>query len=248
LFDPADDIAPSPKAERLRLSTRRRFIKIGGATLLTGSVLGACSDPDPKPRAADLDQPAGRPTTTVPSTTAPATPQELDLMLLRTASSLEILAIDLYQQALDSGALDTPAVRAAIETFQRHHRDHAAALQAATSERGGTPYTEPNRVVMRSVVVPVLPTLTDEPAITHFARTLENIAASTCSHAAGSLSNPADRRTMMSIGGDEARHAVVFDHLLGTSPTESAPAPFINTDVLGEGVAGRIPDAARVPA
>jgi hypothetical protein len=248
LFDPAADIAPRSRADVLGLSTRRRFIKVGGATLLTASVLGACSDPDPEPTAADLDEPRHRPPTTTASTTEPPTPPELDLMLLRTGTSLELLAVDVYQQALDSGALSTPAVRSAIDLFQHHHHDHAAALQQATSEHGGTPYTEPNAVVMRSVVVPALPTLTDEPAITRFARSLENMAASTYTHAAGALSNPADRRTMASIGGVEARHAAVFDLLLGTPPRETAPAAFINTDVLGDDVVGRIPDAARIPA
>ena len=168
-------------------------------------------------------------------------------MLLRTGTSLELVAVDLYQQALDSGALRTPAVQSAIETFLHHHRDHAAALQYATSEHGGAPYTESNAVVMRSFVVPVLPTLTDEAAITRFARSLESVVASTYTHAAGEMSNPADRRTMMSLGGAEARHAAVFAHLVGMPPDRTAPVPFINTDVLGDDVDGRIPDAARIP-
>jgi len=247
LFDPAAGVAHSSKAELLGLSTRRRFLKIGGATLLTAGVLGACSDPDRTPTAGDLEPPGRRPTTTT-STIPPANPQELDLVLLRTGSSLELLAVDFYQEVLDSGGLSTPEVRAAVATFQHHHRDHAAALQLATSEHGGTPYTEPNAVVMRTVVMPALPMLTDEPAITRFARSLESVAASTYTHAAGVLTSPDDRRTMLSIGGLEARHAAVFDGLLGSSPTAAAPESFINTDVLGEGVDGRIPDSARVPA
>jgi hypothetical protein len=246
LFDPAADVTQSAKAELLGLSTRRRFLKIGGATLLTASVLGACSDPEPRPTADDLEPPRLRSTTTT-STPEPTSPQERDLMFLRTGTSLELVVVDVYQQALDSGALRTPAVLSAIETFLHHHRDHAAALQHATSEHGGTPYTEPNAVVMRSVVVPVLPTLTDEQAIARFARSLESVAASTYTQAAGELSNPADRRTMMRLGGAEARHAAVFAHLVGTAPSETASEPFINTDVLGDDVDGRIPDAARIP-
>jgi hypothetical protein len=247
LFDPATGAAPETKAALLGLSTRRRFIQVGGATLLTASVLGACSDSERRPSEAGRRPPGVRSTTTT-STIEPTSPQERDLMFLRTGTSLELLAVDVYQQALDSGALTTPAVQSAVEMFLHHHRDHAAALQFATSEHGGTPYTEPNPVVMRSVVVPVLPTLTDEPAITDFARSLEMVAASTYAHAAGELSNPIDRRTMMSLGGAEARHAAVFAHLVGTSPTATTPEPFINTDVLGDDVAGRIPDAAHVPA
>jgi hypothetical protein len=247
LFDPAAAVAPSAKAELVGLSTRRRFLKIGGATLLTAGVLGACSEAEPRPSEADLEPPGLRSTTTTP-TTEPTDPRERDLMFLRTGTSLELVAVDVYQQALDSGALSTPAVRSAVETFLHHHRDHAAALQFATSEHGGTPYTEPNPVVMRSVVVPALPTLTDEPAITRFARSLESVTASTYTHAAGELSNPTDRRTMMSLGGAEARHAAVFAHLVGTLPTRTVPEPFINTDVLGDDVDGRIPDDARTPA
>ena len=247
LSDPAAAVSPSSMAELVGLSTRRRFLKIGGATLLTAGVLGACSEKDPRPSEADLEPPGLRSTTTT-SIPEPTDPRERDLMFLRTGTSLELVAVDVYQQALDSGALRTPAVRSAIETFLHHHRDHATALQQATSEHGGTPYTEPNAVVMRSVVVPVLPTLTDEAAITRFARSLESVAASTYTHAAGELSDPAGRRTMMSLGGAEARHAAVFAGLVGAAPARTAPEAFINTDVLGTDVDGRIPDAARVPA
>jgi len=87
--------------------------------------------------------------------------------------------------------------------------------------------------------------LTDEAAILRFARSFENVATSTYAHAAAVLTEPADRRTMMGIGGVEARHAAVLQHLLEDAPA-AVTRPFIRTDVLTGEEDGRIPDTALV--
>ena len=78
-----------------------------------------------------------------------------------------------------------------------------------------------------------------------FARSFENVAASTYAHAAAVLTERADRRTMMGIGGVEARHAAVLQQLLEDAPA-AVPRPFIRTEVFASEEDGRIPDTALI--
>jgi hypothetical protein len=245
--DPASSgSAPDARFDLLGVSSRRAFLKVGGATLLTATVLAACADTsDPEP-SADPVGTLGRPTTTAPRDLAPLRPEETSLVLLRTATSLELLHVDVYRKTLDAGALGSPGTLAAIRMFEHHHHDHADALQQATVEHGGVAYTKPNEVVWRTVVMPALPLLGDEASVVRFARSLESSAASTYAHAAATLTDPADRRTMMRIGGVEARHAAVLQRLLGEAPAAGRPGAFLNTDVMGDDGDGRVPDTALV--
>ena len=124
--DGALPVSSEAKAGMLGVPNRRGFFKIGGATLLGAAVLAACGGDDEDHSVAESG--GGQGTTT----TAAEGAAENDLTLLRTASSLEVLAVETYDRAIESGLVTTQAVADAAQLFRDQHDEHAAALQGAT--------------------------------------------------------------------------------------------------------------------
>lgn len=236
-----DQHSRSDRAAALSMPDRRGFFRIGGVSIVGASLLVACGDDDEvvtpdvdgaDPTAAPTDPPADP--TAAPDPTAEPEPteepmggNEMDLVLLRTATSLELAAVEAYQAAIDNaGALGiTAPVAEAATLFQSHHAEHAAALQGATDEAGGMAYEEPNPFFMENVVNPTVAELTDEMATVEFALQLENAASQTYTFAGGTLSTPMLRQTIMSIGGVESRHAAVLRGVLGQLQTPNVFNP-----------------------
>ena len=181
---------------------RRRFLQIGGVGVLSAAVLAACGKDDNKSAATGSDK---------SKTAGTAT----DLAILRTASSLEHVAIDVYQKAIDNaGALGiTAAVADVAKLFQSQHRDHAGLFEGATKEAGGTPFTKANPAVMQSLATRI-GALKTESDVLMLARDLENVAAATYQSTVGAFDNLAYNAAAMSVGGVEARHAALLNGVL----------------------------------
>ena len=118
-----------------------------------------------------------------------------------------------------------PAVIDAATLFRDHHRAHADARQrrADRRRRGRVHRAEPVPARERRAARtwPTSPTRTGSSS---FARDLENIAAGTYAYAAGVLSTPDLRQTIMSIGGVESRHATALALVLDpTGEVRRAP-------------------------
>jgi hypothetical protein len=179
---------------------RRRFLQIGGASMLSAALLAACGDDDNNNDAASAK---------------PGKTRDADVAILRTASSLEHVAIDVYQKAIDNaGALGiTAAVADVAKLFQAQHRDHAALFEGATKQAGGTPFTTANPAVMQSLAARIAALKTETDVVT-LARDLENVAAATYQSTAGAFENLAYNAAAMSVGGVEARHAAVLNGVL----------------------------------
>lgn len=224
----------APEAARAQLAgapDRRSFLRIGGISVAGATVLAACG----KKKAANKPGQSGttQPTTTAaadaPSTTAvvPTTQPnpddaKLDLSLLRTATSIELLAVAVYAKA--APLVKDPTVLAAAKLFSDQHSEHARLLQATTRQSFGADkvYDKPNEYLMTNLVTPTLPNLKSDLDIAQFALSLENTAASTYVFAASQLSVAKLRQAIMAIGGVEARHAAVLGGVLKTVvPTES---------------------------
>jgi hypothetical protein len=230
------------KAQLLGLPGRRQVLTLGGATLLGAAVFAACGS-DSETTAGDTGDPTTSTTERAPVTTEPD-PEEaarLDLVLLRTAASLENLAVAVYGVALGTSSVAElpveisfdPAVANAAELFQSHHEAHADALNAALEDLGEQAYTEPNKYIFDNAVTPQISSLTNEEAVIRYARDLENIAAGTYAHAAGQLSSPELRQTIMSIGGVEARHAAALSMVLDVSGRNAVPLAFTDASPRG---------------
>ena len=192
---------------------RRRFLHIGGLTIATAAVFAACGDSEltgvnEQQEEEKEEGDAG------------------DIRILRTASSLELLAVEVYGKALDSGLVKTVVVADAAKLFQEQHREHAQLFQGATKRLGGEPFEEPNPVVMKSLEGP-LSQLADEAGVVTLALDLERAAAATYQASVGRFKDAALNQAAMSVGGVEARHAAVLSAALGQP---GAPDAFAKTD------------------
>jgi rubrerythrin len=210
--------------------TRRQLFKVGGAAIFGAAVLAACGDDD---SGAPQTSP-GSPTTTrtPPTTGAPATTAapptttdgggSQDLVLARTAASLEQLAVDSYGAA--AGLLTTRAIKRAASLFAEHHQLHLDALNGAITGAGGEAVTMRNQAVYDAVVKPAIDAARTESDAVNLALQLEEAAAQTYVFAGGALSTPQLRSTIMTIGGVEARHAAVLRMAaLGQPPLDVFP-------------------------
>jgi hypothetical protein len=195
---------------------RRQFFKIGGATIMGAAVLAACGSDD---EGGTTDATGGN-----GDTTTTAAGDNMDLPLARTAASLEKLAVDTYQAGIESGLVTTAAIGEAATLFQSHHQTHLDALNGAIKDLGGDEVTEMNQAVYDALVKPAVDAAKAEADIVQIALDLELAAAQTYAFAGGTLTTPALRSTIMTIGGIEARHAAVLQVAAqGASPLDVFP-------------------------
>lgn len=189
--------------------SRRRLLCSGGVTVALGTLVSACSGDDPAPAAA--------PTTETPS----EDPRRdvTDLALLNTALSLEVLAFDTYQVAVDGGMLQQREVADALARFQQHHAEHRDALVGVVEAAEGEPFTTANPVAKVTLVNPALAAVTEERDFVRLARDVEQICAQLYVHAASMLDAPELRSTVMAIGAVASRRATFLD-LLGDLGSE----------------------------
>lgn len=205
--------------------SRRKLLRIGALAVGGSGFLLGCSADEPDP---DADQPAAVPAETEREQ---ATGPEVDVSLLNTALSVEVLAVDMYQVAFDLALVDSTEVTAASALLQEHHRVHRDIVFAAVEALGGDPFTTANPVVKAALVDPGLASVSVEGDFVALARDLEHAAAQLYVHATTALSTQELRSTAMSIGGVTSRHATVLDLLgdlgnerLALFPTEN-PLP-----------------------
>jgi len=203
---------------------RRRFIQIGGLSVATAAIFAACGS--------DKGSSSSSATTEATTTTIDAM---ADVQILRTASSLEVLAVDVYQKAIDSGLVKTQAIADAAKLFQSQHKEHAGLFEGATKKAGGEVFDKANPVVMQSLQG-ALSQLKDETGVVQLALQLEMAAAATYQSTVGAFKDPTLNQAAMSVGGVEARHVAV---LLGVLKQPQVPKAFQTTDgavAVGTGV------------
>jgi len=216
LMDPASRADDAAKHDLLLSAVnRRRFLQIGGVSVLSAAVLAACGGSDDSDGGGDN---AGGAETTKKSDT--------DITILRTASSLEHVAIDVYEKAITSGLVTTAAVADVAKLFQQQHRDHAALFEGATKEAGGEAFVTANPAVLQSLQARIA-ALGSERDVIVLARDLEGVAAATYQSTVGAFDNVKLNQATMSVGGVEARHKAVLDSVLKQNPH---PAAFHKTE------------------
>ena len=209
---------------------RRKFLRIGGVTVATAAVFAACGTDDSDPGIGTTPRASSE-------TTAGGAGDGVDgdIRILRTASSLEALAVDVYQKAIDSGLVQTAAVADAAKLFQAQHREHGELFQGATKKLGGQAFDKPNPVVLQSLQGPI-GALQDEMGVLQLALMLEQAAAATYQSTVGAFHDASLNQAAMSVGGVEARHVAVLSSVLEMAPV---PKAFQTTDgavVAGTGV------------
>jgi hypothetical protein len=207
---------------------RRRFMQIGGLSVATAAVFAACGNGSTTTAA------TGETTTTV-DTTSGVGSMATDIKILRTASSIEQLAVDVYQKAIDSGLLTTAAVVEAAKLFQGQHQEHGALFQGATRKLGGTAFDKANPVVLKTLQ-PQIDALKDEKGVVALALSLEQAAAATYVSAVGTFHELSLNQAAMSVGAVEARHVSVLAAVLGQPQAPKSFAPKDGAIPAGTGV------------
>jgi hypothetical protein len=197
---------PSEPGSLFGVLTRRRFLKIGG-TVTLGAALTACIGDGSGKQSQD--------------NTGGAEGRRADMTTIRTLSSLEALAVVVYETGLGSGLLTTPAVADLANLFHSHHREHGALLQGATKDLRGAPFTDPNPAVLQQLQ-PEIDALRDEPGVVGLALGVEAILAETYEATVGAFGDTSFNVAAMSVGGAEARHVAALAQVLGQPPVPRA--------------------------
>lgn len=172
--------------EQSRLSMRAKFGMLAGA----GAIGVAVSSIFARPVAAD---------------------EALDIQILQTASSLEILAIATYGAALTLPFIKdgNPVVKAFAETTMEQHDEHRQAFQAQTEALGGEVQESPNPKY-KPVVDAAVPTLTDAMKVVDLAATLEQVATETYLKSLNLFTDKTSAGLMASVMGVESQHLAVL--------------------------------------
>ena len=206
---------------------RRGFLRLGGTTVLGAAVLAACSSTKV---AATTTTTGAATTTTVPlttttgavTTTGPVMAEmTMDVLVLRTAQSIEELAVVAYQTAIDSGLVKTGAIGDAAKLFQAQHKEHAALFASLTKKAGGDPFTKPNPAIL-DAITPAIKALKDETGIVRLALDLETAAAETYQSNVGMFMDLTLNQAIMTVGGVEARHVAALSSVLQLAPVPKA--------------------------
>lgn len=220
VFDPDNGVADADKRAALGLPDRRSFFLVGGAAVAASTVLVSCSNKR------KFIQTGSTPSTAAATTTTAPGSQEMDVTLLRTAQSIEVLAIETYKAMLDGGIVKDALITDAFKLFQSQHRDHQQAVSKLVTLAGGEPYDQANPYLKAQTVDPAVNALTDPTSVLKLAVEIENLAAQTYTLAGGVLTRPALRQSAMAIGPSEARHMSV---LYGMLETPQVPLPLMPT-------------------
>lgn len=131
----------------------------------------------------------------------------LDVRIMQTASSLEIVAINAYQIALGLPfiANGNPAVKKFAQTTMDQHSQHNKAFQSQARALGGPPQTAANPKYAKRVQQ-AQPTLKALPDVVELASTLEEVATNTYLSDLAMLTDTKSRSVMGSVMGVESQH------------------------------------------
>lgn len=218
LFDGESTVDPAAKADVVLGGfngfSRRRFLQVGGLTIASAAVLAACGDDNTS---------AGGPGTSMGSGAG------TDVLILRTASSLERYAVVLYDTAIASGLVTTAAVADAATLFREQHLEHALLFEGATEAKApGQAFRDPNPAVA-TMLKPRVDGLRSERDVIKLAYDVESVAAATYFSTVGAFEDRNLNTSAMSVGGVEARHVAILGGVLMAADSPAYPASGFQT-------------------
>ena len=202
---------------------RRQFLQTGGGALLAAALV-ACTKSKPKA------QPGATTTsTTVTTTTAPG-PTASDITLIRTAASLEALAVSVYQRAAAANLVKDPAALDATTLFLSHHMAHQQAMNALLAASEQQAVNDPNPAIEK-VFKPGLAAAKTQDDMVELLFTLEDAIGQTYVYATGLLTTPEHRTTIMTVAGVHARQRALLGVVYGHhDPADLFPSSFARND------------------
>ena len=179
--------------------SRRRAMSASGAAVLSASAVALLGGRDALAAGAKVS----------------AQELEADVRILNTALGAELEAVAAYQVGAESGLLSKAVLPVAV-AFQRHHKEHAAAIASAVQKLGGKPVAAKEKYQFPVEKLKV------EADVLRFAAGLERGAISAYLGAVPLFADRALAQVAASILGDEAMHWAVLRQVLGESPVPSA--------------------------
>ena len=222
--------------------SRRELLRLSGLSLASGLVLAACGK-----QTGVVDDGAIARLGESPSTTALAEAEVTDVVLLRTAASLEYNAIDTYTAALGLGVFtgDLSAATDFAKRFRDDHQEHADAVNSLIRALGGKEHRCANVRINDLYLSPALALITDDKNenvgvdVIALAHALENLAAQTYQGVVDLISDPKLRADAIRIGQQESRHAALLAQVLNPGIASMGPT---NDPTTGK------PNIAAIPA
>jgi rubrerythrin len=222
--------------------SRRDALRVGGLSVFGAAFLAACGKQSGVVESSNILSEG-----VVPPTTALPAGIVTDVVLLRTAASLEYNAIDTYNAVLEGGLLtgEYAKLTDAVKRFRDDHQAHADAVNQLVVASGGKAHTCANVRIDTLYIKPALALITadDNPDLSKdvvaLAHALENIATQTYQGVVASLVAPSLRADAIRIAQDEARHAVVLAQVLNGGYASVGPT---TNEATGK------PNIASVPA
>ena len=138
-----------------------------------------------------------------------------DVAVLNSALGAEYEGIAAYQVGAESGLLEAPILKVALQ-FQGHHKQHADVLVKTITQLGGAPISAKDKYTF--------PTdkLKTQADVLRFAAQLEKGAVSAYLGAVPAFNNRDLAKAAASILGDEAMHWAVLRNALGEDPVPVA--------------------------
>lgn len=179
---------------------RRRLLRDGTLALSLGAIVAACGSerggPEAPGRIGVGDTPAKGPDTTVD-----------DVVLLRTAQSLEHTLLEMYGALSGAG----PLGGSVGDRLVADHTRHAAEIGALIGGQGGQEFACANPFLTERAVTPIVAAVegsddADRDAL-HVAYAFEELAGRTYQALVTALELKMLRSEAMRIGGEEHRHA-----------------------------------------
>jgi len=143
---------------------------------------------------------------------SPASADEaMDIQILQTATSLELLAVATYAAALELPFIATgnAVVKAFAETTMAQHTEHGEAFAASGKALGGKEQTEPNAKYL-AVVEETKPKLVGPADVVTLAATLEEVATDTYLANLSLLTDTDAKALFASVMGVECQHLAVL--------------------------------------
>lgn len=166
-----------------------------------------------------------------------AADEALDVQILQTAVSLELLAVATYAAALELAFIKNG--NQTIVTFARttmsQHAEHLAAFNAQATKLGGKEQTQPN-AKYAEIVEKTKPLLKAPGDVVMLAAALETVATQTYVKNASLLEDSPTKALMASVTGVEAQHLATLravGALLGVGKEDLVAIPTSPADLPG---------------
>lgn len=165
-----------------------------------------------------------------------------DAVLLRTATSLEHTALDVYRRIDELGVLDEQG-QAMVARIVEDHTRHAAGMAELTSQAGGEAYECANPWYAERVIAPLFRRIDGDEAeeiepsddvrrdALSIAYGLESTLAAMYQQVVDGLQDAALRGEVIAVGADDARHAAAL-----AIARDGAPEAYVNPTLFGDEV------------